>query len=320
MTLSPHAVVVGIDLSGTAEPALEWAAAEAHRRGLPLRIVHAYPPPTYPSTGSGLLPGGTVVGLGEALRKVAVDSVSECADRVQLAHPDLVVHGHVRCGSGAATLVEASRSAALVVVGARGLGSVAGAVLGSVSMHVCAHASSPVVVVREPSHARTTAPVVVGIDGTASSREALAFAVAEASSRGVGLTVVHTWRAGGDGGDWAPEGWSAGSPGLPAAEAALVSEAVAGLGEQYPDVEIRRMVSGGDPTETLEHVSRAACLVVVGTRGRGIVAGWLTGSVSRAVLRSAHCPVAVVHPTLETDRPADDPQASASPGRQPEHV
>ena len=51
MTLSPHAVVVGIDLSGTGEPALEWAAAEAHRRGLPLRIVHAYPPPTYPATG-----------------------------------------------------------------------------------------------------------------------------------------------------------------------------------------------------------------------------------------------------------------------------
>ncbi|PKW25507.1 universal stress protein [Phycicoccus duodecadis] len=311
-TLRP--IVVGVDLAGSSEPALEWAAAEAARRGRPLRILHAYPPPTYPSTGAGLLPGGTVVTLGEELRKAAVAEVADCAVRVRVAHPDLEVQTFTHCGPAAATLLEASRHAETVVLGSRGLSTVAGIVLGSVSTPVCARSVAPVVVVRYSPHAAPDAPVVVGVDGSGTSRAALAFAAAQASSRRVGLTVVHTWRVDGTEGDGSSLGWSTGWGRLPEEEEAVLAEAVAGLGEQFPDVVVHREVVSDYTADALERLSRDACLLVVGTHGRGTVSGWLRGSVSQAVLRAAPCPVAVVHPAPdEDDHVGGDPPGSIEP-------
>lgn len=306
MASTARPIVVGVDLSGNSEPALEWAAAEAARLRRPLRVVHAYPPPTYPSTGAGLLPGGTVVTLGAQLEKAAVAEVRECADRVRAGYPDLEVHAVTHCGGAGATLVEASRGAETVVVGARGLGTVAAVFLGSVSAHVSAHSLAPVVVVRQPVQVRPGAPVVVGVDGSRASRAALVFAAIQASSRQVGLTVVHTWRPESTVGDGTPLGWPTGWGRLPQEEEAVLAEAVAGLGERFPDVDIRREVVTDYAADALERLSRDACLLVVGTHGRGLVSGWLRGSVSQAVLHGASCPVAVVHPSPAEDD-GDDP-------------
>lgn len=310
MNSTARPIVVGVDLDGTSEPALEWAAAEAARLDRPLHILHAYPPPTYPSTGAGLLPGGAVVTLGEQLKKAAVAEVTECAVRVRAAHPGVEVHALTHCGPAAATLIEASRHAETVVLGSRGLSTVAGIVLGSVSTPVCVRSTAPVVVVRDSPHAAADAPVVVGADGSGTARSALAFAAAQASSRRVGLTVVHTWRVDGTEGDGPSLGWSTGWGRLPEEEEVALAEAVAGLGEQFPDVPIHREVVSDDTADALERLSRDACLLVVGTHGRGAVSGWLRGSVSQAVLRAAPCPVAVVHPVEPPDT-----AAGATPGR-----
>jgi nucleotide-binding universal stress UspA family protein len=294
MDSTARAIVVGIDLSGTSDQALDWAATEAARVGRPLTVLHAYEPAAYPAVRAGV-PGGTVVtDLDETLKDIAVQTVSHCADRLRQSHPGLEVRTLTALGPAGATLVDASREAELVVVGARGRGALKGLLFGSVSTQVCAHSHTPVIVVREAaSRSLTDARVVVGVDGSETSQAALAFAYAQASSRGLGLTIVHTWQLDGDevsvawGVDWEELGEQ---------ERSVVAEAVAGFGEQYPDVDVRRHVTQADAVEELRRLSENACLLVVGTHGRGTVSGWFKGSVSQPLLRAAHCPVAVVHP------------------------
>ena len=79
-------------------------------------------------------------------------------------------------------------------------------------------------------------------------------------------------------------------------EERLVAETMAGLGEKYPDVAVTEMYRRGDPVHQLVEASRAASLVVVGTRGRRLVRSRLLGSVSQGVVERAECPVAVVRP------------------------
>ena len=297
MKTSGSPVVVGVDRSGTSDLALDWAGREAVRLGRPLLVVHAYAPPTYPAVGPGM-PPGAIPGLDESLREAAVQIATDGARRVQAAHPDLRVKAVARSAPAGSALVEASRDAELVVVGARGLGVVKGLLFGSVSVHVCAHAHAPVIVVHEAaSHTLPDARVVVGVDGSETSQAALAFAFAQAASRGVGLTVVHTWQVDGVEGAAASLVWSVDWAQLGEQERSVVAEALAGFAEQYPDVDTRRHVAQGHPVEELGRLSASACLLVVGTRGRGTVSGWLKGSVSQAVLRAARCPVAVVHPS-----------------------
>jgi nucleotide-binding universal stress UspA family protein len=294
MDTTARPVVVGIDLSGTGNLALEWAATEAVRLGRPLTILHAYEPAAYPAVRAGV-PGGTVVAdLDETLKDVALHTATHCADRIRQAHPGLEVRTLSPVGPAGATLVEASRDAELVVVGARGRGALKGMLFGSVSTHVCAHSHAPVIVVREAaSRSLEDARVVVGVDGSETSQAALAFAYAQASSRGQGLTIAHTWQFDGDEPSVA---WGIDVEQLGEQERSVVAEAVAGFREQYPDVDVRRHVTQGDPVKELGRLSENACLLVVGTHGRGTVSGWLKGSVSQPLLRAAHCPVAVVHP------------------------
>jgi nucleotide-binding universal stress UspA family protein len=81
---------------------------------------------------------------------------------------------------------------------------------------------------------------------------------------------------------------------LAADETRLLSEAVAGLSDDHPDLTITKRVVRGRPAHTLIDHSRIAQLVVVGAKGRGRFAGLPLGSVSQALLRHADCPVAVV--------------------------
>jgi nucleotide-binding universal stress UspA family protein len=77
-------------------------------------------------------------------------------------------------------------------------------------------------------------------------------------------------------------------------EERVLAEALGGLGDLYPDVEVVRRLVRGRVRHSLIEASADAGLVVVGARGRGGFAGLLLGSVSQAVLHHAECPVAVV--------------------------
>jgi nucleotide-binding universal stress UspA family protein len=288
-------VVVGVDGSEVAERAAGWAAGEARRRHVPLRVVQV--------AGWASIPhqyGDSR--FGPDLRPVLLRAVqSQVADAARVAceaEPGLAVEPVVLGGYPVPRLLDEARSAQLMVIGDRGLGGVAGLLTGSVAVALAAQGTCPVVVVRgrsEPSDG----PVVVGVDGTPVSEAALAAAFEAADARSVPLVAVHAWR------DLyldptvptpaepyapQPQGW------------VELAERVAGWCGKYPDLPVRRVVVRDAPSRVLVEQSAAAQLVVVGSRGHGGLEGLLLGSVSHAVLHRAHCPVMIVRGDLGDGR------------------
>ncbi|ROT27250.1 universal stress protein [Micromonospora sp. HM5-17] len=296
MTSTPAAaVIVGVDGSEGSLRAVDWAAEEARLRGAPLRVVHAF---IWPLLGVPL--GPAPMAPPEAgLRNEAQRILESAADRARRAAPGVTVSTDLPARVPAAALIEASHGADLVVVGSRGLGGFSGLLLGSVGAQVTAHAACPVVVVRGGDHRRSPGPVpgevLVGVDGSESSRLAVGFAFAYASRRGLGVAAVHAGRPGRPGGPGVTRP-GAGDADLAEAEARLLTEALAGWRERYPDVPVRSAVVAGRPAEVLVRQASGADLLVVGARGRGGFADLLLGSVSQAALYHAPVPVAVVRP------------------------
>ncbi|MBC9821228.1 universal stress protein [Terrabacter sp. MAHUQ-38] len=279
-------IVVGIDTSRESSLALEWAAHEAARRHVPLQILHAYSP-DHPVAGAAFAGTALPPTLTEATESVAQRACAVAATTAQTLHPDLVITTRPEPSTPAGALVEASRTAGMVVLGARGLGAVRSILLGSVSIHVAAHAHCPVVVVREAATRTLPDPrVIVGVDGYHSTG-AVRFAFEQAAMRDLGLTVVHTWQLDGVEAADVSNARAVDREVLDLQERALLSESIAGFREEFPTVDVRRHVVQRHPVEELVRLSENACLLVVGTRGRGSLAGLVEGSVSQGVLRRA---------------------------------
>ena len=296
---SRQPVVVGVDGSPHAELALDWAAAEADRRRAPLVVLQAYSP-DYPAARSAG-PGGPVPPQpSSAIHAAAEETAAAAVERARAGHPTLEVAARVVPDDPGPAIVEASSSAALVVVGARGVGRIRGLLMGSVSSYVAPRAHSPVVVVHEaPSRSLSEMRVIVGVDGSADSAAALRFAFEAAERQQLGVTVVHTWDLDVDA-TAAALAWSVDWQQADEQERALVAEAVAGYASEFPTVDVCRHVVRGHPVAELARQSENAALLVLGTRGRGSAKGLVLGSVSQRVLHDAHCPVAVVSASDQT--------------------
>jgi nucleotide-binding universal stress UspA family protein len=280
-------IVVGVDGQPTSRTALDWAIDVASKRHQPMHLVYAEP---MPLRGPAIPPGA------DHSTSAARAVLDDAAARVHSLAPSVSVTTATAHGSAAPLIVEASRDAGLVVVGARGRGPLRSVMLGSTSVDVAAHAHAPVVVVREPPTAQPKPPrVVVGTDGSEVSDAAVAAAFHEADQRDLPLTVVHTWHF-----DYAV------GPVLGAsmewesrrvvedAEIAVAAEAIAGWAQKYPDVVVHQRVLNAHPVQALVDHSVGAELGLVGSRGRGGFTGLLLGSGSQGVLHHAHCPVMVV--------------------------
>ncbi|MEV0924561.1 universal stress protein [Streptomyces spongiicola] len=136
--------------------------------------------------------------------------------------------------------------------------------------------------------------VVVGVDGSASSLAAVEAAAREARLRGAGLRVVHAFI-------WPAMGVPLGPSPMGPAEGGLrnmaeryVAEAVERARAAEPGVEVSDAVVTGEPLTVLEAQSRAAELVVVGSRGMGGFVGLLVGSTAVHLAAHGRCPVLVV--------------------------
>jgi len=138
-------VVVGVDGSDGSLKALQWAAEIAKERHTELTVVMALRPSLPPLPG--VSPSySTHDDVDPQLQ--AEQRLLESIHKVLGEEPRVLVHPEVRNESAAKALIEASKSADLLVVGRRGVGGFAGMLLGSVSQHVAAHAHCSVVVVR----------------------------------------------------------------------------------------------------------------------------------------------------------------------------
>jgi nucleotide-binding universal stress UspA family protein len=281
-------VVVGVDGSPNALAAVDAAAADAFRRKIPLRVVHAFIWP-YFDVPLGPSPFGPPEG---GLRHEADRILAEAVDRARAVAPDLHVDGEVVTGGAAAVLLRESLEASTVVVGDRGLGGFSGLLVGSVAVELAAHGHCPVLVIRGRPEA--AGPVIVGVDGSPGAAPALIRSFQEAWLREAPLLAVHAWTGPSvrEPGDMLPLVYDVDE--VRAEEARVLAEALAGCRERYPDVQVREELARAPTRATLIDRSAEAQLIVVGTRGRGGFRGLLLGSVSQAVLHHAACPVLVV--------------------------
>lgn len=270
------AVVVGVDGSEPATRAVRLAAREARRRNRPLRVVHGFIWPLLRVPVSA--PAGSPPGAG--LRNQAEQLVSDAVAAAEAESPGLRITGEIIDGEATAMLLGESPTAAVVVLGDRGLGGFAALVVGSVAVQVASYADCPVLIARGTDH--EGGPVVVGVDGSTLSRAAVEFAAETASARGAALHVVHARPARRGRDDEAEEGER------------VLAEALAGIGERWPDLPVRTEAVRAKPVAALTAASAGAQLVVVGRQGRGELGGLLLGSVSQGILHRSACPVAVV--------------------------
>ena len=148
--------------------------------------------------------------------------------------------------------------------------------------------------------------IVVGIDGSANARRALAVAAAEARARGARLRVITTWMVplfegmpmpivGGFPVDYGRP-YEEICAAVESSSRELVEREVAEVLGADPGIEIEPLALEGAPATVLIDASREADLLVVGSRGRGGFKGLLLGSVSQQCVHHAACPVLVVPP------------------------
>jgi len=287
-----YGLLVAVDGSAQSDAAVRWAAREATLRHRPVTLATVVAPVVV-SWPVGYLESGFVEWQEQNAQEVLEQAKKTFESAVCDPQPSQV-NTEVMHGGIVATLASASSDADMVVVGSRGMGAFGRAVLGSTTSGLVLHAHCPVVVLHEGHEGEAAtldpaAPVVLGIDGSAASEAATAFAFDEASRRGVELVAVHAWSdfvlfpdVGIDWRMYEDEGQQ------------VLGERLAGWHEQYPDVKVQRRIVCDQPARALIDESERAQLVVVGSHGRGGFTGMLLGSVGSAVVQGAKCPAIVV--------------------------
>lgn len=293
-TLANHRqIVVGVDGSANALGAAKWAAGVASRSRLPLHLLCAVDSQlgAYKEFDTS-----SPADWDDRLLAASNAIVDEAATVALAAFPDVTVTRQTSGDYVARALLESSDHARLLVVGQSGLGSVGSALLGSTTQLVVDHAGCPVVVWKGSEHSEPArGPVVVGVDGSALSTEAVNEAFVFAAEFGAPVIAVHTWSAVLTAGVFKIPlmlDWNA----VKASESAVLSEALAGKCEKYPEVAVQRAIREANPAATMLHVSDATQLIVVGSRGHTGLFGAITGSTSRNLLYHSTMPVMICRP------------------------
>jgi nucleotide-binding universal stress UspA family protein len=290
-------VVVGLDGSRESLAAADWAAREALRRGLPLRLMHAWE--------GGVTPDESELPELEAPRFWARRILRDAVDRLNERYPQVSLSAEHVSRPATDALIEAGDEAELLVLGSRAFSGFGGFMAGSVALVTVARVARPVVLVRagqsaddkhgpdargRPSAHTPYRDIVVGVDPTHPCKELLAFAFENATLRAAPLRVVHAWRL----------------PYVPSALEAKARKAVGGSAERslaavlapwrekYPAVEICELVEEGRPAQQLLDATRDAGLLAVGRKIRPVRLGTHTGPVTHAVMQHVRCPVAIV--------------------------
>ena len=289
-------IVVGTDLSHRADQAVTWAAdraAERAERLLVVLVLSELPIPKKSHVFAAMRTDDYVADL----RRRADQRVTEVRERVVARHPHLDVEALVVEGVAAQVLAEASRSASLVVVGARGRTAPPTVrALGGTADAVTAHAVGPVAVVTDLGQPTPDGPVVVGVDDSREALAAVRIAVDEAARGSRRLIAVHAFD---DLGALFTSGMGLWSVDVGEASSyfhTMVSDLIAPYVGDHPEVSVEIRIEPGRAATALAEASAEASLLVVGSRGHGGFLGLLLGSTSKAVLREAECPVIVARP------------------------
>lgn len=264
-------IIVGVTDAAVSRRAVDWAVERAASRGNRLELISIV------GGAIGVVGEGEVI--DEALR-LTQDMLDRESERVRATG----VPAQTRVGRGKPVeqLIEASKDAALLVIGSDYLGPESGPARGPHGIRIAAGGHCPVAVVPDFDLTGRTG-VVVGVDGADVSDAAITLAAAEADRFREPLTAVSAW---------IPITVPLGLRSYPddylgvmrrMAENAL-ADSVAGVSPAYPDLQLYRVVERGDPAPLINRVAARARLTVVGSHRRGAIVRFLLGSTSQQVL------------------------------------
>ncbi|MBW5483271.1 universal stress protein [Streptomyces bambusae] len=284
-------VTVGLDGSAESLAAARWAADEADRRRLTLRLLHAWPM---------LAPEPVRVPAEIDQNYWAKKLVHKARAELQVTHPGLTVVGELVADDAQEALLRAASESEMTVLGSRGLELVESYFLGDISTPVVARAERPVVLVRAGARRDGPPPapgspggVVAALKLRGPCDDLLAFAFEAAAARGVPLRAVH--------GESLPvhayTPWGVDHDVTEEIEQDArkrLGEALQSWREKFPQVDVSDTVALESPARALARAADGAGLLVVGRRRHRPPLAPRLGSVAQAAIHHARCPVAVV--------------------------
>lgn len=294
-------ILVGVDFSEASRRALDHAISLCVKLDAELLLLHSWNP-------TGWVPEPEMAEGGEgwldAAQELARARLEDWGERARQAGARVETRLEAGAASRSITEIARTQGPMLVVVGRRGRASIAHVLLGSVSERVVHLACCPVLVVpRETASAEPPQRLLVGVDFSRASRDALDTAVRLARDLEArrGLVLAHAYP--GERELWLESGVEiAHRAEWPYDQEALEKWAALRL---VPGVKMDARVLDGPPETALVEVAKSAHCdwIVVGVQGRTALAELLIGRTADRVLKLADRPVLAV------------PAPAASPGR-----
>ncbi|MGW2515691.1 universal stress protein [Streptomyces sp. NPDC001617] len=284
-----QAVTVGLDGSPDSLAAAHWAADEAEKRRLTLRLLHAWP----------LLAPEPAHASSEVDQNYwAKRLVHTARAELQARHPGLTIVGSLVADDAQNALLQAASESEMIVLGSRGLEPIESYFLGDVSMPVVARAQRPVVLVRAETpvagaHPAPAGRVVAALRLNGSSDDLLDFAFHTAAAREVPLVAVH--------GRSVPlharVPWGVDhevTEEMTRDAQRELSKALRPWREKYPQVDVADSIRLASPAKAVLRAAEGAALLVVGRRTHRHGLAPHLGPVAHAAIHHGRCPVAVV--------------------------
>lgn len=290
-------VIVGVDGTYTASRAAQWAAAVAEKFAAALLIMHADPP-----LGHSISDAAAAL-LAEELTQQRQSShaiLQATEHAVRADFPDLRATTTQTHGPITEVLSDLSEDARVIVLGCDDVSPETALLVGSTTVAVAAHATCPVVAWRGDFLTPTTQEILLGVDDADASAAAIAAAFEFADRVGVGITAVHAWST------WRPPGdviipylidWDA----LEAAEWVELMHVLEPWSTRYPNVDVTFAVDPDKPSRALLRHAKDAQLVVIGSRGRGLLTGAVLGSTGLNLLHHCAVPVMICRRASQND-------------------
>lgn len=269
-------VTVGVDTTPGSLDAVAWAIGECRARSADLVLMHAPD-----RADAALTPGATT--SDDPLHDVAQAVLDVHRSVAEQVAGDIPISSVVSDQSAAQALIEASRTASLVVLGSRGPVGFGESALGSVAHRVAVHVHCPVVVVPHSSIPTSTVPsrrIVVGVADTVAGRKALAFASDRAAREGATLVLVRSSLTASE---------TETSDAVPLLEAARDE-----VRRTHPDVVVETVAAASDPVAAVLDQAVRADLVVLGCHHSDDRWNSRLGAVPVGVLARVSRPVVLV--------------------------
>lgn len=292
------AVVVGVDGSDGSLNAARWAAAVAAKFDTSLHIVHAMP-----SVGRNMTDAVAAVraAMMSYQRDYAEIIIRSAEDAVRSQHPDLDITTLSTDIPVDEVLIQAGKTAHMVVAGGSPVTPAGALFLGSTTLAVATHAACPVVAWRGTHATPTDGPVVVGVDEANNAAGALRAAFEFADRFSLKLSAVRSWSM------RRPAAavtipflvdWDA----LEAAQWSQLTAEVDNTNKAYSNVDATCFVETTKATAALlrQIALDSAQLVVVGNRGRNALTSTVLGSTALNLLHHSPVPVMVCRSEPQT--------------------